>query len=469
MSHIFFKRCTFSRRTFSRFAPALLLAALFAGIVPRASAASAVGQVSLLIGDARVFRIDGTQDVLRQGADVFVGDRVETSANGHVHLRFIDRGAVSVRPDSILEVQSYRYDPAKPQTNEVRLRMEQGTARSISGGATEVDKSRFRMNTPIAAIGVRGTDFIVQATQGELRAVVAQGAISVSPLGAGCFAAALGPCTGAQARILSADMGRVMLEVRPGDAIARLAPALNGLLPATVFAAGGPDSARDKTAPGETAARTMALAAAHPSLDPAVRNNDRATADLLAIAPRSRFDARELSTPPDNNAQLVWGRWSFATPAFDNISVPFVAAAAGRQVTVGDLDGGLFRSGAQESLTDTLTGQPAGRFDLRLTRAQAGFEIGGKVEAAAVDGGTLSLDFGQRTFATALALSSATGGKAELRVGGKIQDNGIFTARDAEQRIAGAVSFDGKESGYLFERLAAGGIFRGRTLWGKGP
>ncbi|MBK9684459.1 MAG: FecR domain-containing protein [Betaproteobacteria bacterium] len=87
---------------------------------------------------------------------VFVGDRVETSASGHVHLKFVDDAAVAVRPDSSLEIQAYRFDAQRPAGSEVRLQVEHGIARSISGRATEVDKNRFRLNTPVAAIGVRG-------------------------------------------------------------------------------------------------------------------------------------------------------------------------------------------------------------------------------------------------------------------------------------------------------------------------
>jgi hypothetical protein len=153
------------RQTMSPIAVRPLLAAVAAacslGLSSMAGASEVVGQVSLLIGAARVIHIDGSSEPLRRGASILVGDRVETSANGHVHLRFIDNGSVSVRPDSVLEVQAYRYDADRPQLNEVRLRVEQGTTRAISGAATELDKTRFRLNTPIAAIGVRGTDFIV--------------------------------------------------------------------------------------------------------------------------------------------------------------------------------------------------------------------------------------------------------------------------------------------------------------------
>lgn len=463
----------------------LAMSALAAAAASAAGDRTTVGSVSLVIGDARVMRSDGSQTQLRQGSEVMVGDRVETGANGHVHLRFVDRGAVSVRPGSVLEVQSYRFDPAHPEANEVRLRVEQGTARSISGAATEIDKSRFRLNTPIAAIGVRGTDFIAQVTPREVRAVVAQGAITVAPLGAGCSAVALGPCGGAGARDLSAEMGRLMVEVRSSDRVAQLAPATGSLLSPINVA----DSARDRNG-AEMVARVAALVASLPPLDLKARaadravsdgvlsanasatsgalfanaqTNDRTAIDVLANVPVGKVDTRELNTPPDPNAQLVWGRWSIFRQGPDNLSVSFGDAAKDRSITVGDLNAGLFRSGGPDQ---TLTTPESGRVDLRLNRAFASFEINGRTDAASVEGGTLSLDFGQKTFATALAMSSASTGRVELRTSGQVQENGIFTSRDADQRVAGAISLDGKEAGYLFERISGGGVFRGRTLWG---
>ena len=232
-----------------------LTLALACGLAPFATASQAegVGSVSLLIGEAWVVRSDGSQQALQRGTQVRVGDRIETSANGHVHMRFVDNAAVSVRPQSSLEVQAYQFDPQRPELNEVRLRVEKGTSRSISGAATDADKSRFRLNTPIAAIGVRGTDFIVQADAQSVRATVSDGAIAVGALGAGCSASGLGPCAGAQE--LSADMGRLMAEVRASDQSTRLVPAVDLSL-----ADAGSRRARDSDRPAQTLAEARAAA-----------------------------------------------------------------------------------------------------------------------------------------------------------------------------------------------------------------
>ena len=430
-------------------------------VVLAQSVEGAVGQVSLVIGEARVVHASGAREPLRRGAAIMVGDRVETSANGHVHLRFVDNGAVSVRPESVLEVQAYRFDAQNPQANEIRLRVEQGTSRSISGAATDADKTRFRLNTPIAAIGVRGTDFIVQTDATGVRATVSDGAIVVGALGGACSAAALGPCGGTEARVLTAEMGRFMAEVRPGDKAARIVPSAGLALASATNLADERVSAR---AAAESAARSAGQLSAEPSPSALARGNDRAAAGLLTIA---AANAPDLNRASDPIGQLIWGRWSIAPSGVDKLTAPFSIASSGRHITVADDSAGLFRTNDPANPSRLLSDTMVSKVDFRLSRASATFETGGRSEGASVDGGTLSLDFARRTFATALALSSATAGKAELRMGGEVRNDGTFAVKDVDQRIAGAVTLDGKEAGYLFERSAGGGLFRGKTLWGR--
>jgi hypothetical protein len=416
-----------------------------------------VGQVSLLIGQARVVRKDGQVEPLKRGMSVNVGDRVETSASGHVHLRFIDNAAVSVRPDSALEIQAYRFDSEQPASSEVRLQIDHGITRSISGRATEVDKNRFRMNTPVAAIGVRGTDFIVQATDARMRASVAEGAIVVSALGEGCSAAGLGPCAGAQSRQLSADMSHLMVEVQRGEQVARLVPVASATL---ATAATGAEDRLEALRAAENAARNAGMLAAEP-----YGRNDAAAADLLVIAADSLPD---LNRRPTLDGQLLWGRYTVGAAFNDDVSVPFAIARLNRHEAIGSEQFTLFRAGDPSNPSRELRAGE-GRVDFRLSRAQATFETSGAVEAATVDGGTLSLDFTRRTFATGLALSSPSAGKAELRIAGDVRPDGTFSVRDLDSRqsVAGAVSLDGKEAGYLFERGIGAGLFLGKTLWGR--
>lgn len=191
------------------------------------AAAEAVGAVSFVIGVTRL--VDGGKHAnpIVRGMAVHAGDSIETEAGGHVHLRFVDGAFVSVRPGSRLVIESYRYDAARPQDSAIRFRLEQGVVRSISGKGTEAAREHFRLNTPIAAIGVRGTDFVVQAEAERVRVAINRGAIVLTPLGEGCRADALGACSTTATRMLSVEMGNVMLEFQRREAVPKLVP-ING-------------------------------------------------------------------------------------------------------------------------------------------------------------------------------------------------------------------------------------------------
>jgi len=427
-----------------------------------------VGRVSLQIGQAWLRRADGSREPLQRGAAIHVGDRIETAANGHVHMRFVDNAAVSVRPDSVLQVQAYRYDANHPKANEVRLLVEKGTTRSISGAATDADKTRFRLNTPIAAIGIRGTDFIVQTDPSGDKATVADGAIVVSPLGQGCLAADLGPCSGVEVRELSAEMGRLMAVVRPGESSTRIVPGESAAVGGGTVVVS--DSSQPRGHRAMAAARSSGLLAAEPTEAEARRGNDAVAAGLLNLATVGA--AQDLNRPSSLSGQLIWGHWAIRPDNGDKLSVPFSLASLNRHVTVADEETGLFRTNQLvpgELFPSTLQGSVA----FNLNRATAVFESANVVEMASIARGNLTIDFTRRTFATGLDLTSASGIKGELRMAGDLRSDGLFVQREgalgqrADQRVAGAVSLDGREAGYLFERSADGGWFRGRTLWGR--
>lgn len=125
-----------------------------------------VGEATMVIGMARITNALGQSVVADKGAAIRVGDRIETEAGGHVHLRFVDGGRVSVRPASRLQIESYSHSSDKPVLSAIKFRLDEGVVRSITGTWGEAARDRFRLNTPMAAIGVKGTDFIVKSAPG---------------------------------------------------------------------------------------------------------------------------------------------------------------------------------------------------------------------------------------------------------------------------------------------------------------
>ena len=158
---------------------------------------------------------------LRKGMQLFEGDTVQTGQNGHLYLATTDQAFISVRPNSRLTIELYRAQPNDPSNVSIRFTLHEGVARFVSGQAVSTAKNRFRLNTPVAAIGVRGTDFTVFTSESVTRASVMSGRIAVSPFSEGCVALGFGPCQGRATVDLAAGEFPV-IELSRGDKMPRL-------------------------------------------------------------------------------------------------------------------------------------------------------------------------------------------------------------------------------------------------------
>lgn len=423
-----------------------------------ARAAVPVGEVTLTIGQAMSIPASGVPLALQRGSKVHAGDRIETAEGGHVHIRFVDGAMVSVRPTSRLVVEEYQYNAAQVAQSSVKFRLEKGVTRAISGAAAEGARERFRLNTPLVAIGVRGTDFVVRTASNQTVAVVNQGAIVMAPFGEGCVQQGFGPCGSASARLLSADMGNMLVEFRNNLAQPELRP-FNGVRASEVMLAG----ADVRTPPDAGPARDSKVA---------VRGGEEVlTSALVQDVVRKATDASlsvaaglaPIISEPVQPAQLAWGRWGAAIDSSD-FAVARTLAREGRAATVGDNDYILYRI---EQGPATLP-QGVGNVSFALDQSHAHFtSAAGQVQAAAVQNGSLSIDFASRLFNTSLSLTSAATGAVGLQASGSIRDDGLFVSRTAGQVVSGAAALDGKSAGYLFEKAAAGGTLSGITLWSR--
>ena len=228
-----------------------LLASLAVSLLALDVRAETVARVLFVHGEARLQSPGQAEQVLVSGQGIAVGDVVRTGTEGHVQIRFIDQAFVSLRPGARLQVNDYHVDPARPDNHRVRFTLQAGVGRFITGEAGEANKSGFRLNTPLAAVGIRGTDFVVSASETGVRALVNRGAIVVSPFNADCMVQGFGPCAGSLARDLSERQRGLLLDVSAAGAVS-LRPreqAGNDLLPATQ----GEPSVKLGQDPGESA------------------------------------------------------------------------------------------------------------------------------------------------------------------------------------------------------------------------
>lgn len=432
------------------------------------SAAAGVGEVSLVLGKAYLESADNSRALIRAGTRVDVSDRIVTAANGHVHIRFDDDALVSVRPDSLLEIERYDYNAASPEQSSIKLNLVEGVTRAISGKGAHAARERFRLNTPIAAIGVRGTDFVVSATDDSVRALVSEGSIVVAPFSKDCLASSFGPCVVNAVELTQESLQVVQMGGR--TPLPRLVPAADERGPLSREEVGVADAAgkaEDKAVGTDVylesvTSRKVALVASNvvlpPVTPPAILLPPAiAAADFTPRAPLSAADVA--------SDKLVWGRWANldGQGRGERISTTYELASVGRDITVGNNGYGLFRTenGTKRVAPDL------GVVSFGLSSAQAFYHSGSGVVAMQVNGGNLNIDFNESSFATHLGLSHSSTGKVDFSAAGRIYDGGYFYSNTDTQKMAGAVSLNGAEAGYFFEKQLLNGSVQGLTLWDK--
>ena len=417
---------------------AALLKRLVAGVVLSmfsvvTMASQVVGEVTLTIGKSKIERTAAETEP-QKGGSVQEGDVIRTSDNGHVHIKFIDGARVSVRPNSVFRIHEFKYNPSEPAASVVRLSLDSGEARSISGAAAQAAKERFRLNTPLVAIGVKGTDFVTQVSKDVIRVTVNQGAIVMAPFDSGCKVESLGVCNTTRAKELTAEM----------------------LGQALVYRMGSTDpSFQNVSKPGQVDSSKLL------QLDRQVRDGAEKplASDTEAKNPLNAVVAN----------RLIWGRWARDPIANDNLTVPFLEAMRGNEVTVGDGYYFLFREPSNVNVLPTLTTKT----DFGLKSASAYFRnAANEVVPASVQSGTLGIDFGARTYATQLSMSADGTGLQTFSPTGTVNPStGIFLGKSPDpanaSSLAGTISLDARQAGYLFKNQISRGTFVGATLWGR--
>lgn len=99
---------------------------------------------------------NGSQRALKQGDVLRVGDVVQASATGEAVLRTDDAGIIAVRPNASFVMD--RFSAKRRDDDQFGLRIFTGALRLITGWTGLRNKDNYRVTTPTATLGIRGTD-----------------------------------------------------------------------------------------------------------------------------------------------------------------------------------------------------------------------------------------------------------------------------------------------------------------------
>jgi len=426
----------------------------------QAQAADA-GKIIFVAGAAKVAGQDAAL-----GASVQEGQLLHTGADGYVYIQTIDDGLFILRPNTEARIASYHVDSANPANTRIKLELLSGVARSQSGHAVKLARQNFRFNTPVAAIGVRGTDFTVFTDSDTSRVAVLSGAVTVSGFEGACRPEGSGPCEGGSGHELSAAQRGLLLQIRRGQAVPQLMQ--GSALSPDVQAPPRPDE------PGRNGGGT-ALNSSDPNLD--AKKNSNFQSQVPAIAPVIAPPPVDIVTPPPELAPplvgqnaappqaVTWGRWA---------TLANVAPTSGLSKD----DAYLLASNETYALFLSKSGTP---YSLPV-RGSAAFVMTGS-EAyvrdsdtqvktlATLQNGQLAVDFGKASYTTSFDVLDQ-GNRYKMGASGSVRSDGIFMSYNQyalpnNMQINGALSGDGTAT-YLFQgNLTERRVISGVTVWGK--
>lgn len=146
-------------------------------------AASAV----FVSGNAQIVGTDGKTRAAVRGGQLFAGETVET-VDGRVQLRFQDGAGMSLQPATRFRVDEYRFLEQNGKASDGDrgfFSLLRGGFRTLTGLLGKQQHEQYKVNTAVATIGIRGTDYSANLTDAGLSLSTFGGLVEVCS-NAGC-------------------------------------------------------------------------------------------------------------------------------------------------------------------------------------------------------------------------------------------------------------------------------------------
>jgi len=140
----------------------LVLAGLLIVASPGAWAqAPAAGRLVSVTGDVGIVGSDGVRRQAERGGDIREGDTIVTGDSALAQARMSDGSLISVRAESEFKLEQFAYKGREDRSASFVVNILKGGFRTITGLIAQVNRGGYRISTPAATIGVRGTHFEV--------------------------------------------------------------------------------------------------------------------------------------------------------------------------------------------------------------------------------------------------------------------------------------------------------------------
>ena len=126
-----------------------------------------VGYVSRLEGSATVRDINDRIEELQINSQIYEGDRIETDAESQVSIALDDGAEIHLKQDSVIKISEYTITSGYGENSSSILDLLRGGFRKITGAIGASALANYQVQTGMATIGIRGTDYVVKLCKGD--------------------------------------------------------------------------------------------------------------------------------------------------------------------------------------------------------------------------------------------------------------------------------------------------------------
>ena len=135
----------------------ITVAILIAGACSSAYAAVA-GKMQFVIGNVQLSSEAGKTHQIQKGDAVNEGDTLSTGAYSSAQIKMQDGGFIALRPDSRLKIDKFSFNGQQDGSESSYFSLLKGGFRAVTGLIGQLNKPAYRIKTPTATLGIRGTD-----------------------------------------------------------------------------------------------------------------------------------------------------------------------------------------------------------------------------------------------------------------------------------------------------------------------
>jgi hypothetical protein len=118
-----------------------------------------IAKVAFLRGKATAVLKSNAPRDLKIGASIYEGDILKTGEKSHMVVAFNDKSRMTLKANTELAIEDHKFNANDPDKNSATYKLIKGGMRALTGLIGKLKREAYKVKTPTATIGIRGTGF----------------------------------------------------------------------------------------------------------------------------------------------------------------------------------------------------------------------------------------------------------------------------------------------------------------------